>query len=95
MLRLTAGSGYLLGGRGRVTCSPGGPSWVSSRLQGHLKGAGEEAESPSADTSVEKAVNLSCFLIATEEMVSGKPDSQLAPDKIATQIYATSSGFSK
>ena len=50
---LTAGSCYLLGGPGRDTCSPGGLCWV---MQEHLKGAGEEAELPSADTSVEKAV---------------------------------------
>ena len=56
MSHLTAGSGYLIGGSGRVICSPGGRSWVSSNLQEHLKGAGEEAESPSADISVQKAV---------------------------------------
>lgn len=44
------------GGPGRVICSPVGLSWVSSRLQEHRKVTGEEVESPSADDSVENAV---------------------------------------
>lgn len=75
--------------------SPGGLTWVSSRLQGHLKGVGRR-QCPLLLTPVlKRLLNLGCSFIATEEMGSGKPDSQLASAKIATQIYATSSGFSK
>lgn len=85
MSHITVGRGCLIGGSGGVIWSPGGLSWVSSKLQEQTKEAGERRQSPLLLTPVfKRLLNLSFSFIATEEMGSGKCDSQLALAKIAT-----------
>lgn len=99
MSHLSAGSGYPTGSSGRGSWSQvGWAEWVA-RCRSTWRELGGR-QSPLLLTRPIKRVfkrllTLDFSFTATEEKGSGKPDRQLVSAKIAAQIYATSSGFSK